>query len=678
MGMGHLVRSLALAEALSEDYQVIFLSGGVIPEQWRMPSYIHLMQLPALQQTPDGCIRSVASTNGIPAVRRARRALIRELLFVHRPQVLFIELFPFGRKKFAGELLPLLEEANRLGKDAPLTVCSLRDILMSNRRDQTRHENRAALVANRYFDAVLVHADPQFSGLEESFQPSIPLECPVYYTGYVTPAAAASTAAKTATPGPLLVTAGGGRYGEALFNCALQVQPFLRQKHGIPMKVITGPFIETAAFARLKEQEKSHPGLMVEKFAPSIVEEMRKARASLSQCGYNTSMDILRSKTPALVVPFADGREDEQQRRAALLAERGLVEVLDPGKLSPENLSGALEKLLSFRPAKISLNLNGAANTVDMLRKLRARAQRSAARARNKPVFPAWLDPLRKVLDQAMEPVAFFFRDDDAGWEDARLLALMDLFHNYALPLDLAVIPGALNSRLAGLLAGRKESTPDLIGLHQHGYLHQNHELLGRKCEFGGSRCFEKQFRDLWRGKRMLEDYLGDNSDPIFTPPWNRCLSITGHCLNLLGFQGLSRDSSAQPLNIPGLPELPVQVDWFKKVAQERLELPRRGLMLAEKARQQKPVGIMFHHTWMDRSERADLEPLLYLLASHSNALCRSMRRQMETQTAGATGGTAEARVIVQAPASPPAPAREGDWEEITGLGAAANKKDKP
>jgi len=40
--------------------------------------------------------------------------------------------------------------------------------------------------------------------------------------------------------------------------------------------------------------------------------------------------------------------------------------------------------------------------------------------------FTNWLDPLRKRLDEAHEPTSFFFRNDDVGWEDARLFELLD------------------------------------------------------------------------------------------------------------------------------------------------------------------------------------------------------------------------------------------------------------
>ena len=57
----------------------------------------------------------------------------------------------------------------------------------------------------------------------------------------------------------------------------------------------------------------------------------------------------------------------------------------------------------------------------------------------------SWLQPVEEALDAAREPVPVFFRDDDAGWDDARLLALLDASRRAALPVDLAVIPRALD-----------------------------------------------------------------------------------------------------------------------------------------------------------------------------------------------------------------------------------------
>lgn len=236
-----------------------------------------------------------------------------------------------------------------------------------------------------------------------------------------------------------------------------------------------------------------------------------------------------------------------------------------------------------------------------------------------------WLDPVRNALDQAIDLIPFFFRDDDAGWCDERLFRLLDLFADYDLPVDLAIIPQALTQALARKLSGRVETNPERIGVHQHGFAHINHETEGRKCEFGLARSGEVQERDIESGKRLLAAQLGAIVQPLFTPPWNRCSTVTADCLVRLGFQVLSRDSSAGPLNVPGLFELPVRIDWFAKRKGARLDRNQLGFLIAEAIKDARPVGIMFHHAIMDAAERIKARDLLALLATHNQAQCRMM-----------------------------------------------------
>jgi predicted deacetylase len=261
----------------------------------------------------------------------------------------------------------------------------------------------------------------------------------------------------------------------------------------------------------------------------------------------------------------------------------------------------------------------------------------------------AWLDDLRRALDGATRPVAFFFRDDDAGWADRQLCALLDLFAHRALPVDVAAIPCALTPTLAAELRTRIAAAPDTLAVHQHGFAHFNHEPEGRKCEFGDARSHVLQRRDIELGRRLLRDLHGLPVGRIFTPPWNRCSGVTGECLRRAGFRVLSRDVTAQPLNIAGLHELPVTVDWFARRKGVRLERGALGTLLANAvAKSASPVGIMFHHALMDAEEFRCAGELCALLAAQTNARCCLMR-----ELTGATPNVAaHTAVTVKRPAA--------------------------
>jgi peptidoglycan/xylan/chitin deacetylase (PgdA/CDA1 family) len=232
-----------------------------------------------------------------------------------------------------------------------------------------------------------------------------------------------------------------------------------------------------------------------------------------------------------------------------------------------------------------------------------------------------WLAPLEHALDAAPAPVELFFRDDDAGWADDRLLALLDLFDEHRLPLDVAVIPAALDRGLAAELRARAD---DRTGLHQHGYAHRNHEPKGRRHEFGPSRTHAAQRRDIEAGARRLADLLGDDVlDPIFTPPWNRCTRATGEALAELGFALLSRDSTAEPLEVAGLTEISTSVDWsFARRKGVRVTWAQLAELAAERVRADGIVGVNLHHGVMEEAELRFLDELLGLLAGHAAARC--------------------------------------------------------
>ncbi len=242
-----------------------------------------------------------------------------------------------------------------------------------------------------------------------------------------------------------------------------------------------------------------------------------------------------------------------------------------------------------------------------------------------------WLEPITQALDKAATPIHFFFRNDDAGWADQELFQLLDCFLNTEIPIDLAVIPREITAHKQYLYR-KFHDNHNLIGFHQHGYNHQNHQEQGRKCEFGSDRTFQQQWIDIKAGQDTLNDYFSGYFDPIFTPPWNRCTQETVDALIDLGFKVLSRDNTTQVLNCNGLDELPINIDWFKKHKGKRLTPTELGTVIGSAmSKNNVPVGIMLHHQIMDENERDRLIQLLKLLSRHSMAHCKRMMDLMTT-----------------------------------------------
>ncbi len=239
-----------------------------------------------------------------------------------------------------------------------------------------------------------------------------------------------------------------------------------------------------------------------------------------------------------------------------------------------------------------------------------------------------WLAPVRDALDGLTEPISVFVRDDDAGWDDDALIRLLDLFVSCETPIDLAVIPAALGDRLGAALVTRADD--GLLGLHQHGWSHTNHETTGRKCEFGPARSSCAQLADIVAGQERLQAILGPAVEPMFTPPWNRCTEVTAGCLIELGFTVLSRDASAVAHDHPDLAETPVSFDWSSR----RYPTPdARGNALAEviarpgDVRAAGSMGLMLHHAVMTPDDLSDVGQLLDVLGGHPLVTFVPLRR---------------------------------------------------
>lgn len=367
LGMGHLVRALTLAESLAKKFRVVFLNGGRFPENTVPPDEIKIINLPPLGMADDNSLYSQDSKYNLLEAQAIRRQTILATLSQYQPKAILIELFPFGRKKFAGELLPLLKAAKR-SESRPLVMCSLRDIMVNARKDQVRHDDRARWLVDRYFDGILVHSDPKFASLDESFKPSRPLKKPAHYTGFVLPRG--ESVVTNLRLRQVVVSAGGGMVGAPLFKVAIAAQPILWERLKLPMTLIAGPFLPEADWLNLVEKAQQCPGLTLRRYVPNMTDILSSHSVSVSQCGYNTVMDILKSGIAALVVPYSQGQEDEQGNRAKRLSDLGLLHQVDAGDLDVERFVLEVVGLLSFKPNPSGLDIDGAARSAEIIHKL--------------------------------------------------------------------------------------------------------------------------------------------------------------------------------------------------------------------------------------------------------------------------------------------------------------------
>jgi predicted glycosyltransferase len=364
LGMGHLVRSLALAGGLAERFDVTLLNGGRLPTGTTVPPGVALVDLPSLGHDAEHRLVSHSPGRSVDDVQRARARLVLETFHRVQPAVVVIELYPFGRRKFEFELRPLLDAAG-CARPRPLVVSSVRDILV-RRDDGGRHDEWAVARANADLDAVLVHGDPVFARFEESFRPTTPLAVAVHHTGFVVPPRPHER--RRGVRSRLLASAGGGMVGEGLLAIAAEAATELHARTGLSTTVVAGPFLPEVARRHLRA--RAGAALTVLDRVDDLCGEIARSTVSLSQGGYNTTLDVVRAGRPAVVVPFAAPGEDEQTRRAERMAALGVLRCVAATELTPDRLVDEVVAALAAPPQPVRLDLGGRARSAAILARL--------------------------------------------------------------------------------------------------------------------------------------------------------------------------------------------------------------------------------------------------------------------------------------------------------------------
>ncbi len=370
LGMGHLVRSMEIVRDLVKDFEVCFINGGEVIKGFNIPAEVKVINLPGIKTDAEFQELQVVDNNyTLPEVQSIRKNKLLEIYNYLQPDILVIELFPFGRRRFSFELIPLLEEIKQNGKKTKV-VSSLRDIVVT-KQDQARHEAKVCKLINQYFDLLLIHGDPNFQRLEETFFRVKDLNCEVHYTGYVVqPQPQDNEILIDIKPPMILVSIGGGRFGHELIDCVIETAPLLENKIPHKFQIFTGPFMPEEKLIELQTQAAKSKNVKCDRYTPNLLNYMKQADLSISMAGYNTTMNILTTGVRAMIMAFTGNDDQEQRIRSQKLANLRILEIINPQELQPEIFAQKIISSLEKQPEKITFDFEGVAKTATLLNNL--------------------------------------------------------------------------------------------------------------------------------------------------------------------------------------------------------------------------------------------------------------------------------------------------------------------
>ena len=326
-------------------------------------------------------LQGITTHTGAPldaAFKAVRTKTLLAVLTHVNPTHLIVEGFPLARRALSFELLPLLDAAKAA---QIMTILSIRDIVIA----KTKPERIADIAARlrTYFHHILIHGDPQLYPLVAHYP--IIADIPHSYTGYVAddgsmiPAAQSENHSRRQDPdAPVVVSSGGGAAGGHLFTHLAHLASracLPAGLHGRVWHFLTGSHFPDTARARLQAIAAACPPdrrIIVEPARKDFRTLLQSAHLSVSQSGYNTVTDILGTRTPALLIPFAaGGREKEQSLRAHLLQQRQICAVVPEEDLTLPRWEAAYQRLWRDWPQQYPrFDLDGGRKTANIVKNL--------------------------------------------------------------------------------------------------------------------------------------------------------------------------------------------------------------------------------------------------------------------------------------------------------------------
>jgi predicted glycosyltransferase len=381
VGFGHIRRNASIAQALrcSTLHPVVVM----IAEAWQagaipMPPGVDCVTLPALRKNEDGACHPRFLDVPDEALLALRAKLICSTIEGFEPDVLIADHLPLGALR---ELSPMLERIRTRGTTR--CVLGLRDVLQDPETVKRTWSDPAIKSALRdCYDAIWIYGDPSVYDAIREYGLADIVAAKARYVGYIDERprlqfAARQAAAMLATiPRGRLVlcVVGGGQDGAQLAQAFVEAE-LPPDTSGV---VLTGLFMPEKHRDRVRRIAEGRPGFQVLEFVSETAPLIQRVDRVISMGGYNTMCEVLSFEKHALVVPRVANAE--QWIRAQRLQQLGLVDVLEPGRLSPEALTEWMARDLGPPPmARSRIDMGALERVPDLVAELLSSARPALA-----------------------------------------------------------------------------------------------------------------------------------------------------------------------------------------------------------------------------------------------------------------------------------------------------------
>lgn len=353
-GLGHFRRTLNIANQLRRripDCSVLIMTGLDSAAAFEAAPGVDFVKLPAVKKVGPDEYRSRHLKLSFRSVQRLRENLIRTITRSFKPDLFIVDNVPRG---VGGELLSTLDWLRRKRPDTRI-VLTLRDILDDPETivPQWREQGVYDLLADTY-DELWVAAwrdliDPTAL---YAFPPAVKRKTRL--CGFIARRSSSDAAALIGEElgfngYPLVVVGvGGGGDGYPLLDAYANALDRLHTE--VRSAIFLGPDLPAVERHDLKRRLLPRSArVAVFDFRPDFVDFLPLAALTISMAGYNTTAEILAHRNRAVLVPRVFPRR-EQWLRAKLLADQGLVRLVEPEGLGGAQLAAVIDDALAQPP----------------------------------------------------------------------------------------------------------------------------------------------------------------------------------------------------------------------------------------------------------------------------------------------------------------------------------------
>ncbi len=403
-GLGHIRRTLAIAEQLASDFPLatqLVVSGTPQPSCFKLPNRLDFIKLPDIDKPSNKKVHAPSLLLSFDELKTFREKIILDAIRHFNPDVVLVDKSPAG---VYGELLPSLDYLKHERPETKLILglSDIEDSAMMHRQnerpgtnpfarigdinDETRvcdlweDQDLHGLMEDQY-DLILHYGNRKVYDPVSEYRLSRKVERKMVSCGYIGrtspiyPKEQIRHSLKMKTDRLVVVTAGGGDDGFGMLDFYLKTLSLSQDQGTLPFDslVVPGPLLSTASRSQLQSYRSRGLPFTFLNSTNDLFSYLNAADLVISMGGYNSLCEILSLRKRMIVIPHIKPRF-EQLIRAGRFAARGLLEMIHPEKLTSEILLRTIHESLNGREfvttEEAGLEMNGASNASRAIKSL--------------------------------------------------------------------------------------------------------------------------------------------------------------------------------------------------------------------------------------------------------------------------------------------------------------------